>query len=255
MSSGFAGLQAEYGACVQALSEALRSADESAFFNAVDHIVHMREPLMFSELRKLTGDLQKALERFSIESRLADLAENGIPNAHASLAHVIRMTDEAAHHTLDLVEEAAPLAERTAHEAAALMESVAECRASTAGAQGLEGAVRSVEALLPIVKSIEHFLPTVRADNEVIQRNLADVLLTQTYQDLTAQIIRSVMKLVGELESALTNLARLSGGVVEHASLGGGTEAVGGPAVPGVTQGEVATGQTDVDALLSGLGM
>jgi chemotaxis regulatin CheY-phosphate phosphatase CheZ len=28
-----------------------------------------------------------------------------------------------------------------------------------------------------------------------------------------------------------------------------------GPAVPGVTKGEVASGQTDVDALLSGLGM
>ena len=28
-----------------------------------------------------------------------------------------------------------------------------------------------------------------------------------------------------------------------------------GPVVPGVTKGEVASGQTDVDALLSGLGM
>jgi hypothetical protein len=28
-----------------------------------------------------------------------------------------------------------------------------------------------------------------------------------------------------------------------------------GPSVPGVTKGDVASGQTDVDALLSGLGM
>jgi chemotaxis protein CheZ len=206
--SNFAILKLEYSACVEALAEALRTEDEKAFFAAVDHIVHMREPGMFTELRKLTGDLQKALERFSIESKLADIAENEIPDARARLNHVISMTDEAAHHTLDLVEQSGPLA----------------------------------------------FLPTARADSEAIRRNLSDVLLAQGYQDLTGQIIRSVMKLVEELERALTDLSRLSGDVVEHASMGE-SSAGHGPAVPGVTKGEIATGQTDVDALLSGLGM
>jgi chemotaxis protein CheZ len=96
--SSFQILKLEYSACVEALNEALRTEDEKAFFAAVDHIVHMREPGMFGELRKLTGDLQKALERFSIESKLADIAENEIPDARARLNHVISMTDEAAHH-------------------------------------------------------------------------------------------------------------------------------------------------------------
>jgi hypothetical protein len=61
------------------------------------------------------------------------------------------------------------------------------------------------------------------------------------------------MKLVEELEGALTDLSRLSGDVGEHVSMGDNNGH--GPAVPGVTKGEVATGQTDVDALLSGLGM
>ena len=69
--SNFAILKLEYSACVEALNDALRTEDEKAFFAAVDHIVHMREPGMFGELRKLTGDLQKALERFSVESKLA----------------------------------------------------------------------------------------------------------------------------------------------------------------------------------------
>jgi chemotaxis regulatin CheY-phosphate phosphatase CheZ len=63
------------------------------------------------------------------------------------------------------------------------------------------------------------------------------------------------MKLVEELESALSNLAKLSGDVVEHATLGDSPSAGHGPTVPGVSKGEVASGQTDVDALLSGLGM
>ena len=254
--SSFAVLKLEYGACVEALSEALRTEDETAFFAAVDHIVHMREPGMFTELRKLTGDLQGALERFSIESRLADIAENEIPDARARLTHVIRMTDEAAHRTLDLVEQSGPLAERTAREATALIEAVTvyRTRASTT-AQSSEGTLRTSNAFLPLVHALETFLPSARQDSEQIRRNLADVLIAQGYQDLTGQIIRSVMKLVEELEAALSNLAKLSGDVVEHATMGGESGAGHGPTVPGVSKGEVASGQTDVDALLSGLGM
>jgi chemotaxis protein CheZ len=254
--SNFIILKDEYGACLDALDEAFQRGDESAFFTAVDHIVHMREPKMLSEIRKLTGDLQKALERFSIESRLADIAEHEIPGARARLTHVINMTDEAAHRTLDLVERSGPLAERTAREAAALLDALGAFRERPAAtAAGFEGVTRSVEAFLPLVRSIEAFLPAARADAEQIRRNLADVLLAQGYQDLTGQIIRSVIKLVEELERTLGDLTALSGGDVEHATLGDDANAGCGPVIPGITQGEVASAQTDVDALLSGLGM
>ncbi len=253
--SNFQVLKLEYCACVDALSEALRGGDEMAFFTAVDHIVRMREPATLTEIRKLTGDLQKALARFSIESRLADIAENEIPDARTRLTHVIRMTDDAAHRTLDLVEKSGPLAERTAREAAALIDALKTYRDRPAGGTGFEGTVRSIDAFLPVVRAVEAFLPTVRADSEQIRKNLADVLLAQGYQDLTGQIIRSVIKLVGELEETLASLTKLSGDVVEHTTLGESPDKGHGPVVPGVTRGEVASGQTDVDELLSGLGM
>ncbi len=209
--SSFQVLKLEYSACVEALTDALRTEDETAFFAAVDHIVHMREPGMFKELRQLTGDLQQALERFSIESRLQDIAENEIPDARARLTHVINMTDEAAHRTLDLVEQSGPLAERTAQEAAALIESFEQLQNRAASAPGYDSVLQSVEGLAPLVKSMERFLPAARANSELIRRNLADVLLAQGYQDLTGQIIRSVMKLVAELEAALSSLARTVG--------------------------------------------
>ncbi|HET9107189.1 MAG TPA: protein phosphatase CheZ [Steroidobacteraceae bacterium] len=253
--SNFQVLKLEYGACVDSLSEALRGGDETAFFTAVDHIVRMREPATLTEIRKLTGDLQKALQRFSIESRLADIAENEIPDARTRLTHVIRMTDEAAHRTLDLVEKSGPLAERTAREAAALIDSLKSYRDRPMAGGGFEGAVRSIDAFLPVARAVEAFLPIVRTDSEQIRRNLADVLLAQGYQDLTGQIIRSVIKLVEELEETLASLTRLSGDVVEHTTLGESPDKGHGPVVPGVTRGEVASAQTDVDELLSGLGM
>jgi chemotaxis protein CheZ len=252
--SNFQVMKLEYSACVEALTEALRGSDEAAFFTAVDHIVRMREPQTITEIRKLTGDLQKALERFSIESRLADIAENEIPDARTSLMHVIKMTDEAAHRTLDLVEQSGPLAERTAREAGALIESLKTYRERPTGS-GFEGAVRSIDAFLPVVRAVEAFLPPLRADSDQIRKNLADVLLAQGYQDLTGQIIRSVIKLVEELEETLASLTRLSVDVVEHATMGENPNKGHGPVVPGVTRGDIASGQTDVDELLSGLGM
>ncbi len=253
--SNFHVLKLEYGACVDALTEALRGGDETAFFAAVDHIVRMREPATLTEIRKLTGDLQKALERFSIESRLADIAENEIPDAKTRLTHVITMTDEAAHRTLDLVEQSGPLAERTAREAGALLDALKTYRDRPASGSGFESTVRSIDAFLPVVRAVEAYLPTVRSDSEQIRKNLADVLLAQGYQDLTGQIIRSVIKLVGELEETLASLTKLSGDLVEHTTMGENPDQGQGPVVPGVTRGEVASGQTDVDELLSGLGM
>ena len=202
--SNFQVLKLEYGACVEALSEALRAGDEAAFFSAVDHIVRMREPATLTEIRRLTGGLQQALERFSIESRLADIAENEIPDARSRLMHVIKMTDEAAHRTLDLVEQSGPLAERSQREASSLIVSLKTYRDRPSGS-GFEGAVRSIDAFLPVVRAVEAFLPSVRADSEQIRKNLADVLLAQGYQDLTGQIIRSVIKLVQELEEMGAN--------------------------------------------------
>ena len=37
--------------------------------------------MLFRELRKLTGDLQSALERFRVDARLIDLAEKEVPDA------------------------------------------------------------------------------------------------------------------------------------------------------------------------------
>src|ERR1700743_1117726 len=146
--SSFAILKLEYRACGEALTEALRTEDETAFFSAVDHIVHMREPGMFKELRQLTGDLQQALERFSVESRLQDLAANEIPDARARLIHVINMTDEAAHRTLDLVEQSGPLAERISRDAGNLIESMESQRAAAPAPVAADTSVKAMEKFL-----------------------------------------------------------------------------------------------------------
>jgi chemotaxis protein CheZ len=241
-------LKAQYGSRVEALAEALQNGDEALFYGVLDDMLHTRKPAVFGELRELTENLQVALDRFRVDSRLTDIAEKDMPDARQRLAHVLKMTDEAAHRTMDLVEQSGPPAERTAKEAASLTQSWASFRARAI----------SVKQFRDMLDRMDSFLPAARENSEAIRRNLAEVLLTQGYQDLTGQIIRGVMQLVQELETTLVDLTRLSG---EHAQAAGEVKAGKsssqghGPVVPGVTKGQVASGQQDVDSLLSGLGI
>ncbi len=104
---------------------------------------------------------------------------------------------------------------------------------------------------------IHDFLTVAQRDSETVRANLTDVLMAQSSQDLSGQIIRGVITLVGEVESTLGQLALLAGH--DPANLPRtdepGTSSKGfGPAVPGLTNSAVSE-QNDVDALLADLGM
>jgi chemotaxis protein CheZ len=248
MSSATIALQEEFGATIAALAGALAAGDDKRFFGELDALVERRERRLFGDLRKLTSDLQSALERFSIDSRLVDLAEKEVPDARLRLDHVLRLTDEAAHRTMDLVEQCGPLADRAARQAEEVIESWRRFRSRNI----------AVEEFHDMVRRMDGFLEATRADMGKVRGNLAEVLLAQGYQDLSGQIIRGVMKLVGELEVALVELVRLSKGGPMGSKADEPDQSVRGgfgPTVPGIDRGPAVSDQEDVDALLSGLGM
>lgn len=247
MTSGIEALRTEYGSSVASLAGALAAGDERLFLSELDMLVHRRERTLFTELRKLTGDLQSALDRFSVDSRLVDLAEKEVPDARARLEHVLKMTDEAAHKTMDLVEQCGPLAERTSRAAADIAAPWTKFRARQI----------QVDEFRSMIKQLDVFLDASRGDMDKVRNNLTEVLMAQGYQDLSGQIIRGVMKLVSELEAALVDLVRLSrtGTQAVAPAVNDGMSRGFGPAVPGVDNGPSVSGQSDVDSLLAGLGM
>ena len=239
-------LQTEFGATVATLSEALASGNEVAFFGELDALLQRRERMLFLDLRKLTGDLQSALQRFRVDSRLVDLAEKDVPNARLRLDHVLRLTDEAAHRTLDLVEQSGPLAERTARGASELIEVWKSFRARKI----------AVEDFQRMVGNMDAFLLAASTDMSTVRENLSQVLVAQGYQDLSGQIIRGVMKLVSELEIALVDLVRLAQtGTKTTRRVSDETRRGFGPAIPGIDANRAVSDQQDVDALLSGRGV
>ena len=238
-------LREEFGATIAMLSDALAAGDEAVFYAELDALLQRRERMLFLDLRKLTGDLQSALQRFRVDSRLADLAEKDVPNARLRLDHVLKLTDEAAHRTLDLVEQSGPLAERTARSASDLIGQW----------QRFRDRKIAVEDFHRMVSDMDAFLHATGADMGKVRANLSEVLLAQGYQDLTGQIIRGVMKLVGELEIALADLVRLSLSGARSRPVSDETRRGFGPPIPGISASPPVNGQQDVDALLSGLGV
>jgi chemotaxis protein CheZ len=207
-----------------------------------------RDTVLMAELHDLTCNLRVALERFRYESHLSHLTEKEIPDARQRLDHVMKLTDSAAHRTLDLVEQVCPAAERTASEAAALTKLWAQFRARQIAPTDFQ----------ELLTRMDKFLTAAQRDSAAVRKNLGEVLVAQGYQDLTGQIIRSVMTLVGEVERILSELTRIARNEQES-----GTEPPAelnslrtGPAVPGVdADSRVVTDQEDVDTLLSKLGM
>jgi chemotaxis protein CheZ len=244
--SAIAQLRDQYGGIVLSLSVALESGDEAAFCEELDKIVRLREKNLFVELRRLTVGLQGALERFTLDSRLVDLAEKEMPDARHRLDHVLKLTDEAAHKTMDLVEQSVPIANRTAKSAADLLVSWKRFRAREI----------AVEDFKKMLGHMDSFLEVTKGDTEALRANLNEVLMTQGYQDITGQIIRGVMKLVSELESTLGELVHLAAdGAATPAEADPRRGRGYGPTVPGIDHGPAVSGQQDVDSLLSGLGL
>jgi chemotaxis protein CheZ len=230
---------ADYRPWVEAMRAALAAGDESAFSAAMRGFNALQDSSVMTSVRKVRGDLQAALERFRAESRLAEMAERQVPDARQRLAHVLKLTDDAAHHTMDLVDQSCPLVDAVTHEAHLLQQ------------------------LPELSADIGRFLELTQAHMKTVRARLTDVLLAQGYQDLSGQIIRNVMQLVDELEMALGDLVRIDRFEFDSEFDGGtmtsvaGHAAAGayGPVVPGVGHGETVGGQEDIDAMLSGLGV
>jgi chemotaxis protein CheZ len=237
----------------RALVEVCESGDDGEADRIIDQLSRAHETNLFQQLGKLTRELHEALSGFQLDSRLAALAEEEIPDAKERLNHVVTMTEEAAHKTLTAVEDSLPRAENLGKTAAQLREAWGRFR----------GREMSAEEFRNLTRDIDIFLGQVGDDADTIRADLNAVMMAQGAQDLTGQIIRRVVTLVHDLEESLVQLVRVSGmrlvldgpDEAPDGKASPGKHASGhGPAVPSVDKDNVMSSQDEVDDLLSSLG-
>jgi len=241
-------LSGRYRSFVADLAGALDANDEAAFRNAFERLRTQLNVEFNPELKRITANAQSALRRFREQARLEVLADQEVPDARRRLAHVVKLTEEAAHRTLDLVDQSSPLIERMALEAAQLLEE-----------WGLHGSRQLAVATLWPERAYESLERALR-DSERVRRFLSQMLLAQGYQDLSGQIINAVIKLVTELEMVLGQLVVLANGEdtrqmpvlkLEEMQAAAEFNRGVGPQVPGTAGGEALGSQDDIDALIA----
>lgn len=164
-------------------------------------------------MQRISTELRAALERFCVESGLADVASHEPVNTRQRLERVLTVGDDAAHRTADLMELSYPLAEQTGASAAAML---AQWRG--------ERAAQSVSA-----HAVESFLDQTVHNMRIVGSSLSEVLLTHGYQEHGGRVLRGMIKLIAVLDGTLRSLQQLGG----NAAGGAGAAGVGSAANAG----------------------
>ena len=195
-------------------------------------------PDALDELAALVRCLGATLSDLGWDVTLHQLADE-LPDARDRLAYVGRMTEDAAMKVLNMVDAAQPVCQSAAAEALALAD-----RLQAVGAHPALGVGEARAALAEATAALRHQAVLQKAQNSM----LTDIMMAQDFQDLSGQVIKKVVAIIGHAEQQLRQmLAQSEGGA--PLMPGPDKNQLAGPQVP-----DKAVGQEDVDDLLASMG-
>lgn len=224
---------------------ALETNDEKQAQIHLADLTQAQESDLFHEVGTLTRELHESLNNFNVDPRLVDLAQHDMPDTRERLNFVIKTTEEAAHNTLELIDKTLPLSDSLKDTAQKIEDSWHRFRMREMG----------VEEFRALSNEIESYMPNVKIHADQIHENLSEMTLAQGFQDLTGQVIRQVISLVGEVENNLVELVKIAGKHQTENKDGNKADLIKaeGPQID-KTKANVVNNQDEVDDLLSSLG-
>lgn len=153
----------------------------------LNNIIQKSQSDLFKEVGKVARKLHDSLKSFkeAIDPRLRQIATEQMPRAVDQLQMVIDKTEEAANKTMEVVEKYILKMDELANHI-----------------RQLQGPQESVQYLKDFKNSLED--------------DLTEILTTQSFQDLTGQILKKVIALVGDLEVELVRLITTFGLKIEE---------------------------------------
>lgn len=223
---------------LQEMSAALEAGDDAQFTELLHTLLRRREEGFYLRIARITAELQTAFESLDADQRWNTIACE-LPDAGARLDHVSKLTEQAAHHTLDLVEEGQ-------RELKHMGESLGQL--ASARTRLLLGAAGS-ESLMQVATEVQHIEPQLQTQQQNLRKHLSALAQAQEYQDLSGQILRRVSKVVRDVEAALLKL--LDGRLPPQDSTRSADNRLEGPTIQGLGRSTAAADQDDADALLA----
>jgi len=227
------------------LIENIENNDDAGTGELLRAMSHDREKSLFKEVGQLTRQLHNDLASFAQDDQLNKLTDKEIPDAKERLNYVIQMTDEAANITLNAIDEVLPVTYEMQKKSEELSKNW----------QKFMSRELSLTEFKKMSGDITVFLEDSCKNTKFVHDKANEIVLAQSFQDLTGQIIKKVIGLVQNVEDSLVDLVRLSGA---QESVPANTEdekgKLDGPLVPGVVVEGAVNSQDEVDDLLSSLG-
>ncbi|MGY8898006.1 MAG: protein phosphatase CheZ [Paraglaciecola sp.] len=227
----------------------LESGDNQGAQQLLDSTNDTNSVELFEEVGKLTRQLHDSLNNFQLDERIANLANEEIPDAKTRLTYVIETTEQAANRTMDLVDDCMPIAEKLNSEINAILPEWKK----------LFSRQLELGEFNTLCRRLDSFLEDGKVESAKLNEFLTEMLLAQGYQDITGQIIRRVIELVKEVEDSLVHMLTMFGGIesAENPHISdkqADSVKAEGPILDAANRDDVASDQDDVDDLLSSLG-
>ena len=182
-----------------------------------------RHDAMYQQIGKITRGLHNAITKLEVSNSEG----NEDRDVQARVGYVINLTQDAANKTMDLAEEATPIA-------AELGSASKELRADWLK---LKNRQLSADEFRELYKRIDGFLAYSEEKSNLLHTTLTDIVVTQGYQDLSGQVLQKIVNMLNATESDLANLLAMAANMQE------GEEA---------DEGELAVLQEDKDILAEG---
>ena len=86
------------------LVEYLENGDQDKANQLILDAASKEQSELFAEVGKLTRQLHESLKSFELDTRIADITTDAIPDAKERLNYVMEMTEAAANKTMDAIE-------------------------------------------------------------------------------------------------------------------------------------------------------
>ncbi len=157
-----------------------------------DGMTNEQRDELYRRVGKVAGQLHDALKELGCDSVVAEAAQ-AVPDAKERLHFIAQKTEEAAIKVLNAAEIAGPLQKELENRAAALREQWDRLFANQLSAQEFKELARQTHGFLALVQENAH----------LTSEQLMAIVMAQDFQDLTGQVIKKVIEIVGRIETEL----------------------------------------------------
>lgn len=197
---------------------------------------------IFVRIGQLTRLLRDSMANLGLEQAIMEVAD-AFPNTRDRLNYVVGKTSQAADRALTSVEVARPLQEGLSDSATAL---------STRWDAWFENP-QPLDDARELVKATRSFLHQVPDVTQQTNRQLTEIMMAQDFQDLTGQVLQSLMHVIETVEKELISVLVENMNERDMDAQTDDAHLKNGPQIDTSAEGIVAS-QEQVDDLLESLG-